>query len=70
MWLTNKIIDHYVKSKIKEIKQIDIKEQVLNYVNEHKAEVIEKAKQAIDKLIKNLVAKIIDDLKNKFQKQK
>ena len=31
---------------------------------------IEKAKQAIDKFIKNLVAEITEDLKNQFQKQK
>ena len=62
-WLTNKIIDGYIKNKIKEIKEIDIKKKLLEYVNEHKEEIIEKAKEAIDKLVKNLVAKIIEKFK-------
>ena len=64
-WFTNKIIDNYIKSKIKEIKEIDVKAKLLEYVNEHKEEVIEKAKEAIDKLVKNLVAKIVDKFKSK-----
>ena len=66
-WLTNKIIDGYIKNKIKEIKEIDIKKKLLEYVNEHKEEIIEKAKEAIDKLIKNLVAKIIEKFKDKTE---
>lgn len=67
-WLTNKMIDNYIKSKIKEIKEIDVKNKLMEYVNEHKDEVIEKAKQAIDKLIKNLVAKIVEGIKDKIRK--
>ena len=67
-WLTNKIIDNYIKSKIKEIKEIDIKAKVLEYVNEHKEEVIEKAKESIKRLVKNLVAKVVEDIKNKAKK--
>ena len=66
-WLTNKIIDGYIKNKIKEIKEIDIKQKLLEYVNEHKEEIIEKAKDAIDKLVKNLVAKIIEKFKDKTE---
>ena len=66
-WLTNKIIDGYIKNKIKEIKEIDIKKKLLEYVNEHKEEIIEKAKEAIDKLVKNLVAKIIEKFKDKIE---
>lgn len=66
-WLTNKIIDGYIKSKIKEIKEIDIKQKLLEYINEHKEEIIEKAKEAIDKLVKNLVAKIIEKFKDKTE---
>ena len=62
------MIDNYIKTKIKEIKEIDVKNKLLEYVNEHKEEIIEKAKQAIDKLIKNLMAKIIENIKNKIQK--
>lgn len=67
-WLTNKIIDNYVKTKIKEIKEIDVKAKLLEYFNEHKEEVIEKAKDAIDKLIKNLVAKVVEKFTNKTEK--
>ena len=67
-WLTNKIIDNYIKAKIKEIKEIDVKAKLLEYVNEHKEEVIAKAKDAIDKLIKNLVAKIVEGIQNKTKK--
>ena len=67
-WLTNKMIDNYIKAKIKEIKQIDVKTKLLEYVNEHKEEVIAKAKDAIDKLIKNLVAKIVEGIKDKTKK--
>ena len=66
-WLTNKIIDGYIKNKIKEIKEIDIKKKLLEYVNEHKEEIIEKAKEAIDKLVKNLVQKIIEKFKDKIE---
>lgn len=64
-WITNKIIDNYIKTKVKEIKELDIKKRVLDYINEHKEEIIEKAKQAIEVLIKNIVSKVIEDIKNK-----
>lgn len=67
-WLTNKIIDNYIKSKIKEIKEIDVKAKLLEYFNEHKEEIIEKAKDAIDKLVKNLVAKVVEKFTNKTEK--
>lgn len=67
-WLTNKMIDSYIKSKIKEIKEIDVKNKLMEYFSEHKEEIIQKAKEAIDKLVKNLVAKIIEKLKDKIQK--
>lgn len=69
-WITNKVIDNYVKSKIKEIKEIDLKAKALGYINEHKEEIIEKVKDAIDKAIKALVAKIIESIENKIQEQK
>ena len=64
-WFTNKIIDNYIKTKIKEIKEIDVKEKLMEYFNEHKEEIIEKAKEAINKLVKNLVAKIVEKFKSK-----
>lgn len=67
-WLTNKMIDNYIKSKIKEIKEIDVRNKLMEYVNEHKEEIIEKAKEAIDKLLKNLVAKIVESIKSKISK--
>ena len=67
-WLTNKMIDNYIKSKVKEIKEIDVRNKLLEYINSHKEEIIEKAKQAIDKLIKNLVAKIVEEITNKIKK--
>lgn len=67
-WLTNKMIDNYIKSKIKEIKEIDVKNKLMEYVNEHKEEIIEKAKEAIDKLLKNLMAKIVESIKSKISK--
>lgn len=67
-WLTNKIIDNYIKSKIKEIKEIDVRNKLMEYVNEHKDEVIEKAKEAIDKFLKNLMAKIVESIKSKISK--
>ena len=69
-WLTNKMIDSYIKSKIKEIKEIDVRNKLMEYINEHKEEVIEKAKQAIDKFIKNLMAKIIENIKDKIHGEK
>lgn len=64
-WFTNKIIDNYIKSKIKEIKEIDVRNKLIEYFNEHKEEIIEKAKEAIDKLIKNLVAKVVEKFTHK-----
>ena len=64
-WLTNKMIDNYIKSKVKELKEIDVREKVLEYINAHKEEVIEKAKKAIEKFIKTLVAKVVQEFKNK-----
>ena len=66
-WFGKLAIKAYIKDLIKDIKEIDLKEKVLKYIEEHKEEVFEKAKQAIDKLIKNLVAKIIEDIKNKTE---
>lgn len=64
-WITNRIIDNYIKTKVKEIKELDIKKRVLDYINEHKEEIIERAKQAIEVLIKNIVTKVVEDIKNK-----
>ena len=64
-WLTNRIIDNYIKTKIKEIKEIDVKKKVLDYINENKKEIIERVKQAIEVFIKNIVSKVIEDIKNK-----
>jgi len=67
-WLTNKIIDNYIKEKIKEIKAIDIKNKVKEYIADHKEEVIEKIKQAIEKAIKELIDKLIKKFEDKIKK--
>ena len=67
-WLTNRIIDNYIKDKVKEIKAIDIKNKVKEYIAEHKEEIIEKIKQAIEKAVKELVDKAIKKFEDKIQK--
>lgn len=67
-WLMDKMIKNYITKKIKEIKEIDVKNKLMEYVNEHKEEIIEKAKEAIDKLLKNLMAKIVESIKSKISK--
>lgn len=59
-WITSKIIDGYIKGKIKEIKEIDLKKKLLEYLKEHKEEIIEKAKEAFEKFINNLLKKIAE----------
>lgn len=66
MWLTDRIINNYIKKKVKELKGINIKDKILEYINEHKEEIIEKAKEALDKFIKNLVDKIVEKIKDKI----
>lgn len=67
-WFTNRIIDNYVKAKIKEIQAIDIKNKVKEYVKEHKDEIIAKIREAIEKALKNIVDKVIKDFEDKIHK--
>lgn len=67
-WLMDKIVKSYVTKKIKEIKEIDIRNKILEYLAEHKEEIIEKAKEAINEVVKSLVAKIVEKFENKIQK--
>ena len=63
-WITKKAIVSLIKDEIKKIKEVDIKNKLIEYIDAHKEEVIEKAKAAIEKLVKNLVAKIVEGLKS------
>ena len=67
-WLTNKIIDNYIKTKIKEIKAIDIKNKIKEYIEENKEEIIEKIKEVIEKAVKELVDKLVKKFENKIHK--
>jgi len=66
-WFGKLAIKAYIKDLIKKIKDEKLKEKVLKYIKEHKDDVIEKAIGAIEKLIKNLVAKAIEDNKDKAE---
>lgn len=67
-WLSNKIIDSYIKTKIKELQKIDVKKKILDYYEAHKDEIIKKAFQALEKLIKDMVAKATEKSKDKTKK--
>jgi len=67
-WLLKKQLKNLINEEIEKIKEFDIKAKVLEYVNEHKEEVIEKAFQALEKLVKDLVAKATEKSKNKTKK--
>lgn len=66
-WLSNKIVENYIKSKIKEIKKKNIKEKLLEYFKEHKEELIAKVFKAIETLIQNLVKKNAEELEDKAE---
>ena len=64
-WLFERALKKFITKEIEKIKEIDVKAKLLEYVNGHKEEVVEKAKEAINKFIKNLVAKAVEKSKSK-----
>ena len=67
-WITNKVIDNYIKDKIKEIQAVDIRNKVKDYVAEHKDIIIEGFKQAIENSVKEVIDEIIQIIKEKRDK--
>lgn len=59
-WLSKKIINSYVKELIKDIKDKDLKEKVIDYVKEEAEELLEKIKKVIKDKITKYLAKFQD----------
>lgn len=59
-WLSKKIINSYVKELIKDIKEKDLKEKVIDYVKEEAEELLEKIKKVIKDKITKYLAKFQD----------
>ena len=67
-WLFEKALKKFITKEIEKLKEIDVKEKALEYINEHKEEVIERAKDAIKKIVKSILAKIVEQIKDKVHK--
>jgi len=61
-WLTNRMIDNFIKEKIEEIKEVDIKNKVKKYVGIYKKDIIENIKQEFEKAIKQFIEEIAKEL--------
>lgn len=64
-WLRKKIIKGFIKDFIQEIKEFDVKTQVINYITKNEEELIEDVEEKIKALVEKAVSKIIAKYANK-----
>ena len=64
-WLRKKIIKGFVKDFIQEIKEFDVKAQVINYITKNEEELIEDVEEKIKTIVEKAVSKIIAKYANK-----
>ena len=66
-FLRKKIIKGFIKDFIQEIKEFDVKAQVINYITKNEDELIEDVEEKIKALVEKAVSKIIAKYANKAQ---
>lgn len=64
-FLRKKIIKGFIKDFIQEIKEFDVKSQVINYITKNEEELIEDVEEKIKALVEKAVSKIIAKYANK-----
>jgi hypothetical protein len=57
-WLKKRILKSIIKDIVKQMPKY--KEHAMIYINEHKDEIIDKVKKAIEDIIKNELAKVLN----------
>jgi NTP pyrophosphatase (non-canonical NTP hydrolase) len=58
-FLRKKIIKGFIKDFIQEIKEFDVKTQVINYITKNEEELIEDVEEKIKALVEKAISKII-----------
>ena len=58
-FLRKKIIKGFIKDFIQEIKEFDVKAQVINYITKNEDELIEDVEEKIKALVEKAISKII-----------
>ena len=58
-WLRKKIIKGFIKDFIQEIKEFDVKAQVINYITKNEEELVEDVEEKIKALVEKAIGKII-----------
>jgi NTP pyrophosphatase (non-canonical NTP hydrolase) len=58
-WLRKKIIKGFIKDFIQEIKEFDVKAQVINYITKNEEELIEDIEEKIKAFVEKAISKII-----------
>ena len=58
-FLRKKIIKGFIKDFIQEIKEFDVKSQVINYITKNEEELIEDVEEKIKALVEKAISKII-----------
>ena len=58
-WLRKKIIKGFIKDFIQEIKEFDVKAQVINYITKNEEELVEDVEEKIKALVEKAISKII-----------
>lgn len=58
-WLRKKIVKGFIKDFIQEIKEFDIKGQVIGYIKANEEELIEDVEEKIKALVEKAISKII-----------
>lgn len=58
-WLRKKIVKGFIKDFVQEIKEFDIKGQVIGYIKANEEELIEDIEEKIKTIVEKAVSKII-----------
>lgn len=64
-WLRKKIVKGFIKDFIQEIKEFDVKAQVINYITKNEEELVEDVEEKIKALVEKAISKIIAKYANK-----
>lgn len=64
-WWKKKVLKSIIDNLIKQIKDFNLRKRVVDYVAQNEGHIIEQAEDAIAKVVKKIISKILEESKDK-----
>lgn len=64
-WWKKKVLKSIIDNLIKQIKDFNLRKRVVDYVAQNEEHIIEQAEDAIAKVVKKIISKILEESKDK-----